>query len=77
MRIEEIIGERNFRILEDNGLLNLYIRNMFHYFKVNKIEQLVGKDLEGRSFSSLINSSFLWKGTPEEHDFWENIANKY
>ena len=77
MRIEEIIGEENFRILEDNGLLNLYIRNIFRYFGVSKVEHLVGRGLEGHHFRRLINLSFLWKDTPEEHDFWDEIANKY
>ena len=57
--------------LKSNGLYEAFAKNI----SATTVEKEVEQYIEERENFSLIRRAFLWNGTDEEYDFWNN-ANK-
>ena len=84
----EQLNKLFIEFLKDNNALKQYVKNVRnfkkshfltweHYtnpFTIEPLEQCLN---DSRWTDNLITCSFLWQRTPEGHDFWKNLNNKW
>lgn len=62
------------RFLKDNGVYDRFFENLLNH---KQGDDLYNYFLLGFHTSTAISAAFIWSNTPEGHDFWDELSDRF